>query len=813
MDRRTLITILGLTLTLFLVNTYFERDRQQQMQEWSQQQKAVKQEKQQKLEEEIANRTAKEHQLPLVTLYSDAKGEEPVGSGILNNGAVLTLAWNDSLPSSLHAKIDGRLVEVTTGSSAKKGQPVVFSPAGKAQIRTSALPHFGMYELQLVSLPKPSITLGEYTDGQFVLPYVELASLKKELTGSDITIPTQSNAIALFKTAEGYKPVAWYDAESFSLIPLDRVASLQGSIEYEKINGNIASTTQKEEKFFVLENQFQQLVFSNFGGALTEINLPFESKTDRESPVKPIHVDREMVEYYPQNAYFPLHPYTTANGDYHESGTLGGYYPLIRRDVIQSRDRKSIRISPKYYALNVVSSEFSEVAELVYEVKEFTNDKIVFEARQPHRRITKTYTLSDAPYTLNLDVQIEGDARNLWLSSGVPEVEWISGAPAPSLKLRTTRKGKVDIEELSLPGESQTVTSLFPDWLSNSNGFFGLILDPLSQINEGYRLQQVSGTTVPSRLVVVDEEYELFNPDKMPGYMTQLPLSKRGGSMQFRIFAGPYSSHILNEVDEIYSNPATGYTPDYISTQTFHGWFSFISEPFAKFLFILMNFFYSFTHSWGFSIILLTIALRIMMYPLNQWSTKSMVKMQEIAPKVTKIQEKYKKDPKKMQLEVMNLYRESGANPLSGCFPLLIQMPFLIGMFGLLRSTFELRGASFIPGWIDDLAAPDVLFSWKYPIFFIGNEFHLLPLLLGGVMLVQQQFMSSLPKDPSQWTDQQRQQRSMGTIMAVVFAVLFYSFPSGLNIYWLFSMLLGILQQWWTTKRIKEGAKAAPAKK
>jgi YidC/Oxa1 family membrane protein insertase len=134
-------------------------------------------------------------------------------------------------------------------------------------------------------------------------------------------------------------------------------------------------------------------------------------------------------------------------------------------------------------------------------------------------------------------------------------------------------------------------------------------------------------------------------------------------------------------------------------------------------------------------------------------------------------------------------------------------MPFLIGMFDLLKSAFELRGAVFIPGWINDLSAPDILFSWSYPIPFIGTEFHLLPILLGLVMFLQQILMSPLPKDQSLWTEQQRQQRTMGTVMTGVFTLMFYHFPSGLNIYWLSSMLLGIVQQWWTTKRMKEAAK------
>jgi YidC/Oxa1 family membrane protein insertase len=123
-----------------------------------------------------------------------------------------------------------------------------------------------------------------------------------------------------------------------------------------------------------------------------------------------------------------------------------------------------------------------------------------------------------------------------------------------------------------------------------------------------------------------------------------------------------------------------------------------------------------------------------------------------------------------------------------------------------------LRGASFIPGWIDDLTAPDVLFSWNYSLPLIGNQFHLLPILLGLVMFFQQRLMSTMPKDPALLTDQQRQQKFMGNIMAVVFTVMFYNFPSGLNIYWLSSMLLGMLQQYLTTKRMKkEVAVAAPA--
>jgi YidC/Oxa1 family membrane protein insertase len=152
-------------------------------------------------------------------------------------------------------------------------------------------------------------------------------------------------------------------------------------------------------------------------------------------------------------------------------------------------------------------------------------------------------------------------------------------------------------------------------------------------------------------------------------------------------------------------------------------------------------------------------------------------------------------------MEMMNLYRESKINPFTGCLPIFLQMPFLIGMFYLLKSSFPLRGAPFILGWIDDLAAPDVLFSWGQPLWFIGNEFHLLPILMGASMYFQQRFTSKIPKDPSQMTDSQKQQKTMGNMMSILFTVFFYNVPSGLNLYFMFSTLLGILQQWWMTKR------------
>lgn len=823
MDKRTIFFIFSFVAAMYLVNLYFENQRQENVQEWSQQQKAKKVEKVKKLTTETTALTAKPDELPLVEIYADSQSHEYLATGIISDKTLISLPWTQQPPKTVYAKHTANTEEYTLAETPEdQKQVLIYRRDPKGLLKIGQLPDFGKFDVQLAaSILKPSeVFLGNYSDGHLFIPAEQISQLEKEINQKSLPTLAVPSSIVLWKSESGYLPVAIYKHPERALLYLSDLPEVSSLIAKPETKTFAPSNQQQtEEKFYVIETPYQQLVFSNFGGALVEINLPFESKEDDLSVVKEIEFDRDMVEQHPYNAHFPAHPFFTP-GEHpdkgfveHKVGKVGGYYPLIRRDLIETGRGKSVRVAPRYYAANIVS-EYPETAELVYQVKSFTDKKIVFESSQSHRKITKTFSVEGeekaAPYSINLNVKVDGDSRGLWLTSGVPEVEWISGGPAPALKFRTTRNQKSEVENIDLPKDSITVSSIYPDWICNSNGFFGLILDPLTETEPGYRAQFVSGVTVPSRLLEIDKENNRFNAQNMPGYLTMLPLKDTGGTTNFRIFAGPFSDTILKTVDSIYANPATGYNPDYIACQSFHGWFAFISEPFAKFLFILMNFFHEITGSWAFSIILLTVALRLMLYPLNAWSTKSMLRMQQIAPEVTAIQEKFKKDPKKAQLEIMNLYRERGVNPVSGCFPLLIQMPFLIGMFDLLKSTYALRGASFIPGWIDNLTAPDVLFSWETPIFFIGNQFHLLPILSGAVMYFQQKLMSTLPKDPKLLTEQQRQQKLMSNMMAVVFAIMFYNFPSGLNIYFLSSMVLGILQQLWTAKRLKPIKPVAP---
>ncbi len=823
MERRHILFFIAIAASFFLVNLYYQHENQQQISEWNARQKDRKLKKINQLERDIVQKSKKSPHLPLVEIFADANGAQLLTAGILDENNVITLTWNDTPPQKIFARSENSTNPpeeyYVTYISNTVGGLLVYRKGLPSPLLIGNLPDFGKYDLQLISLTssdktKPYfITVADYTDGHFEIPLDQLNRLKNDVSENLVSQPESmvQNGLILLNTPKGYLPVGVYDSKTKSISYLEDISDLSSQIYTSEEQKGNAAAKQVEEKFYVLENDYQQLVFSNVGGALVEINLTFHSQANRKSVIRPVEFDREIVEQHPYNARFPSAPYYTASdkpeGPFmeHIEGKLGGYYPLLRRNLIEGHNRKSIKIEPRYYALNIVS-EYPEIAQQKYTVKYFDKNTLIFESDQHHRKITKTYSIATedkgAPYSLDFTIDIQGEARGLWLTTGVPEVEWISGAAAPVLKYRLTRQGKSDVIDLSLPQDAITNTSVSPDWICNSNGFLGMILNPVTEIDPGFRAQMIPGVNIPSRLIEIDQAYDRFKAQDLPGYLMQLPLKSNGGTMKFHFFAGPFADDILKEVDNFYSDPDTGYNPDFLAAQSFHGWLAFISEPFADFLFILMKLFHQLTGSWAFSIILLTIALRLMLYPLNTWSMKSTVRMQKIAPEVAVLQELYKKDPKKAQIEIMNLYRDSGINPMTGCLPMLIQMPFLFGMFDLLKSTFELRGASFIPGWIDNLAAPDVLFSWKTPIFFIGNQFHLLPFLLGAVMFIQQRMSTTLPTDPSLWTESQRQQRAMGSIMTLVFTVIFYNFPSGLNIYWLSSMLLGILQQWWIQKNL-----------
>jgi YidC/Oxa1 family membrane protein insertase len=215
------------------------------------------------------------------------------------------------------------------------------------------------------------------------------------------------------------------------------------------------------------------------------------------------------------------------------------------------------------------------------------------------------------------------------------------------------------------------------------------------------------------------------------------------------------------------------------------GWFDVIAQP----LLVCLKFFHRFLHNYGLAIILLTVLIKILFWPLTHKSYVSMQAMKKLQPKMAKIREKYKDDKEKMNQEIMQMYRTHKVNPMGGCLPMLLQIPVFFALYRVLYSSIAMRHAPFL-WWINDLSAPDRLYV-GFTIPYLGG-LPVLTLLMGISMFVQQK-MTPTSADP--------RQEKMMLMMPVVFTVFFVNFPSGLVLYWLVNNILSIGQQYYINKK------------
>lgn len=211
-----------------------------------------------------------------------------------------------------------------------------------------------------------------------------------------------------------------------------------------------------------------------------------------------------------------------------------------------------------------------------------------------------------------------------------------------------------------------------------------------------------------------------------------------------------------------------------------YGWLTIIATP----LFWVLKTVHGWVGNWGIAIIVLTVMIKLLFYPLSAASYRSMAKMRVLAPKMQRLKEQYGDDRQRMQQAMMELYKTEKINPLGGCLPILVQIPVFIALYWVLLASFELRQAPFF-GWIQDLAAPD--------------PYYVLPVLMGATMILQTR-LNPEPPDPIQ--------AKIMKIMPVAFSIFFFFFPAGLVLYWLVNNILSIAQQWQITRSME---RAAPA--
>jgi len=204
-----------------------------------------------------------------------------------------------------------------------------------------------------------------------------------------------------------------------------------------------------------------------------------------------------------------------------------------------------------------------------------------------------------------------------------------------------------------------------------------------------------------------------------------------------------------------------------------YGWFTFIAKP----MFILLSYLHSLFGNWGWAIVVITIMIKLVLYPLTYKGMVSMQKLKDLAPKIKQIQEQYKKEPQKMSSHMMELYKKHDANPMGGCLPMILQVPVFFGIYRVLVNAIELKGAEWIL-WIEDMSLMD--------------PYYVLPILMGITMYIQQKITPNTMQDPMQ--------KKMFEFLPVIFTFFFAMFPAGLTLYWFMNNLLTVAQQYYINK-------------
>jgi len=342
-------------------------------------------------------------------------------------------------------------------------------------------------------------------------------------------------------------------------------------------------------------------------------------------------------------------------------------------------------------------------------------------------------------------------------------------------------------------GES-AIIGTNPTWAAISGKYFACIAIPLlAQYDINFSEKPEPGISSASRLNII-----------------RPVLNSPRAEDKYYFYLGPKNQDTLN----LYNNGDNGFgltDKQLIEVANTRG----ILSPLENLLKWLLVIFYKLIPNYGIAIILLTLLVKILFFPLTKKSSEATLRMQSVAPKIKELQEKYKDNRQKLNVEMAELYKKEGYNPLSGCLPMLLQIPIFFAMYNLFNNHFDLRGAEFIPGWIPDLSLPESILNFpagfRLP-FLDWTALRLLPFIYLGSQLLY----GKVTQTPDQKSNSQM--KMMLYVMPVVFFFILYNVPSGLLIYWIFSNLLTMVQQlainkYLAPRRAAQAAEAAAAAK
>jgi YidC/Oxa1 family membrane protein insertase len=372
----------------------------------------------------------------------------------------------------------------------------------------------------------------------------------------------------------------------------------------------------------------------------------------------------------------------------------------------------------------------------------------------------KIYTFRRGAYTVDLDLVLENDSGEAWQGAAYAQMVRLHRPPSRSLVRVDTYSfrgpvlydgtlNKLSFDDIARQPETHTLEG---GWFAGiQHHFLAAAVPPPTEL-------------VHYRAATRGEEYVLTA-------MSELRAVPDGARLEypFRLFVGPKLQDQLAA------------TADRLERAVDYGVLAILAQP----MFWLLSRIHSVVGNWGWSIVIVTLLIKLAFYKLTQTSGRSMAKMRQLAPRLKALQERYKDDRQKLSQAMMDLYRREKVNPAAGCLPILIQMPFFFAFYWVLLESVEMRQAPFML-WIDDLSTRDPYF--------------VLPLLMGAAMFIQMR-LNPAPPDPMQARIMQ--------IMPIVFTVFFALFPAGLVLYWLTNTVLSMAQQWHINKTM--AAQSSPA--
>jgi YidC/Oxa1 family membrane protein insertase len=416
-----------------------------------------------------------------------------------------------------------------------------------------------------------------------------------------------------------------------------------------------------------------------------------------------------------------------------------------------------------------------------YKVVEKGPDRVVFAALLENGiQITKEISLKSGNYYFDVAVTLQNTTDSdinasytITAANGVyPEVSKTSSlASIVGIDVGKGGKTKTKIAHTEVKNMPYKNESVGIELAGTTNKYFAVALEPLA----GCRVVAATAESFDNPDLVYQDNHAVdFNVELHTAKITIPPQGEKRHDYVF--YLGPKETKALNQCEGLLSILDYDYG---------------MMRSICKVLVKILNTVYGVIPNYGVAILVLTFLVKLVLFPLTRKSQMSMVRMQQLQPLIAKLKEKHKGDKKKVGQEQMKLFKEHGANPMSGCLPMMLQMPVFFALFRTLQSSFEMRQAPFV-AWIGDLSAADHLFQLPFTLPVIGEWFNLLPILMGVASFVQ---MKLTPKNAAGDDPQAKMQQRMMQMMPLLFPIMLYNFASGLALYWTTSTIISIGEQ------------------